>query len=764
MPISSQTPIVGYVANGVSKTFAFPFVILAAEDLKVSVAGSLVTTGFSIAGVGDRSGGAVTFSAAPAASAAIIIYREVSLERTTDYQENGDLLARVLDDDFDRVWMALQDQLLLASRALRAPLGETLQQLPPASERALMALAFDAAGNPIVVRGTNDGGAALALDLLNTAQGKGAVLVGVNDSADNYTGANVEDVLAEIALRSYCVQLERFRSLNSTVAGEERWDNAFDAAMTAALASNKPIYLGCNPVIKYFSNTWNCSANDNSKDGLMIFGAGSLKSKPYWRNTSGACIEVQGVDALHLKDFQIAGDCTVGIAGGRSTVRQWNGNHWYENLRIIMPDDMTKNGGIGTIALLGIEPEESTYSNCEFWANLPVIICPPNNISVKTFDTAGVLTTARSITWAPTYTPIISTFLSNTVFHFSNGCRMVAHQPDSPPVALRSASSVFLGDSFLQIRGGGENPSGDVKKCPYAIDADNTWNVQWWGTGERATDDTKTDVGALLLSGSAENWTISANAGTASSTTANKVPAIYVVNSVGGVHRNNDIKLRLNSFGGQYPFGFSSASGSGIKVENSRYEIGTTAGLGTIPQPLLFNMSGSTIKLVGANATVPVLLEKVNRYSQKLSAGKDLPSATAVTVATAVLPTTGMSSGTLQFRNVVLNAGFINSDGQTAILTGEFDVTWCRDSGATTLTVTTTRSSWSASVKTNAGQLDIAAPTITLTPSGAASFEVKLTANLSGAVADGKSTRFDADLVAVASLGTNGFTARVTTQ
>lgn len=183
MPISSQVPIIGYVANGVTKSFAFPFAILSADDLKVKVGADVVTTGFSIAGVGDRNGGSVTFTDAPASSIPIILYREVTLDRTTDYQENGDLLAVVLDDDLDRVWMALQDQLLLSDRALRSPLGETLQQLPPASERALMALAFDASGNPIVVRGTNDGGAALALDLLDPAPGKGAALVGFDWAA-----------------------------------------------------------------------------------------------------------------------------------------------------------------------------------------------------------------------------------------------------------------------------------------------------------------------------------------------------------------------------------------------------------------------------------------------------------------------------------------------------------------------------------------------------------------------------------------------------
>ena len=563
---------------------------------------------------------------------------------------------------------------------------------------------------------------------------------------------------------SSCIELERYRYLNTLVGAEERWDNAYAAAMTQVLSTKKPLYLGANPVVKYFTSTWNLTANDTSKDGLQIFGAGSLLSKPYFRNTSGACIEVQGVDALHLRDFQVAGDCPVGIAGGRATVRQWNGNHIYERLRIIMPDNMTMNGGIGSIGLLGIEPEESTYDNCEFWANLPVFIGPPNQINVRTFTAAGALTTTRSMTWTPAYTPILGTLLSNTIFHFTGGCRMVAWQPDSPPVVLRSASGVDLGNSFLQIRGGGLNPAKDMKKCPFAIDASNVWNLRWFGTGERGVDDPLTDVGALLIDGSAENWTVSANAGTANSGTLNIVPCIYIVDATGGVHKNNDIKLRLNSFAGQYPFGFSNATGTSLVIQNCQYKISTTASLSTIPQPLLYNMAASRIELNGSNATVPVFLEKVNRYMQKLAVGKDLPSATVTTIATVVLPPSGMSSGTLQFRNVVLNAGYTFSDGQTAVLCGEFDVSWCRDSASSALTTTTTRSTWSASVKTSAGQLDIAAPTITLTPTGVASFQVRLTSNLTGAVATGKVTRCDADLIATASLGSQAFIARITTQ
>lgn len=219
MPISSQVPIIGYVSNGVTKSFAFPFAILSADDLKVKVGADVVTTGFSIAGVGDRDGGSVTFTDAPASLTPIILYREVTLDRTTDYQENGDLLAIVLDDDLDRIWMALQDQLLLADRALRSPIGETLQQLPPASERALMALAFDAAGNPIVVRGTNDGGAALALDLMDTAPGKGAVLVGYDDGTAQDVLDEAKPMANYTALRAYTGRAMGVRITQTGIAG-----------------------------------------------------------------------------------------------------------------------------------------------------------------------------------------------------------------------------------------------------------------------------------------------------------------------------------------------------------------------------------------------------------------------------------------------------------------------------------------------------------------------------------------------------------------
>lgn len=146
MPIGLQTPIKGHTGNGVTTTFAYNFGILAAADLKVQVAGVVVTTGYTVTGVGNRAGGTVVFSAAPASGAAVLFYRSVSRDRATDYQTNGDLRAEVLDDDFDRIVMALQEDAEILTRVVRAPAGESLGELSSAAARANKVLTFGAGG------------------------------------------------------------------------------------------------------------------------------------------------------------------------------------------------------------------------------------------------------------------------------------------------------------------------------------------------------------------------------------------------------------------------------------------------------------------------------------------------------------------------------------------------------------------------------------------------------------------------------------------
>lgn len=153
MSVSSQETVFYHVGNGVTVTFAFGCQVPTANDLSVYVNDVLTTSGFSISGIGSLTGGSITFSAAPANLVPVRIERDIELERTTDYQQNGDFLARVVNPDFDRLWMALQQQFSSLRRALKMPTSDTSPptDLPAAAVRANKLLSFDSSGNPVAV-------------------------------------------------------------------------------------------------------------------------------------------------------------------------------------------------------------------------------------------------------------------------------------------------------------------------------------------------------------------------------------------------------------------------------------------------------------------------------------------------------------------------------------------------------------------------------------------------------------------------------------
>ncbi len=201
MTVSAQAPIGGQTANGVTTSFPFGYLLLSEEDLVVLVDGVQVSTGFTVSGVGNAEGGQIIFDTAPLNGVKIVHYRASLLRRSSDYQDNGDLLAPSLNADFDALWLVLQE---IASgvngipTALRAPSGETLEALPAAEDRANRVQAYNSEGAPIVIAGVDSGSAAaLALDLANSAsavKGAGAVAYGAAlPYARNSVGAKLQE-------------------------------------------------------------------------------------------------------------------------------------------------------------------------------------------------------------------------------------------------------------------------------------------------------------------------------------------------------------------------------------------------------------------------------------------------------------------------------------------------------------------------------------------------------------------------------------------
>jgi hypothetical protein len=172
------TPIVRYVANGTQTEFSYPFPIFASEDLAVYLDGAKQSSGFTIAGEGETSGGSITFDEAPAMDSIITLARELPIERVTDFLEGGDFSAQSINTELDYMIAALQQVNRENDLMLRYSDHETPGnvELPSRTQRAGKGLGFDGSGNPI------------ALDLSTasappdfTATGTGAVTRGVTD-------------------------------------------------------------------------------------------------------------------------------------------------------------------------------------------------------------------------------------------------------------------------------------------------------------------------------------------------------------------------------------------------------------------------------------------------------------------------------------------------------------------------------------------------------------------------------------------------------
>ena len=137
-----------YAANGVATVYAIPFLLLDAADLQITLDGTLVTTGFTLSGVGDPTS-SCTFTAPPTGD--LLFLMVVPFQRLADYQINGDFLAQTVNRDYDRLWLAIKQLSRDNTRGLTVSLlePEGIPPLPAKASRALKMLAFDADGDPI---------------------------------------------------------------------------------------------------------------------------------------------------------------------------------------------------------------------------------------------------------------------------------------------------------------------------------------------------------------------------------------------------------------------------------------------------------------------------------------------------------------------------------------------------------------------------------------------------------------------------------------
>ncbi|MDG9783884.1 hypothetical protein [Metapseudomonas otitidis] len=138
-----------YTANGIATVYSIPFLIVEASDLLITLNGTPVTTGFTLSGVGTAPS-SCTFSTPPTGD--LLFQLNMTYQRTSDFQENGDFLANTINLELDRLWLAVKQQSTANTRSLTVSTlePEGIASIPLVASRASKVFAFDASGVPVV--------------------------------------------------------------------------------------------------------------------------------------------------------------------------------------------------------------------------------------------------------------------------------------------------------------------------------------------------------------------------------------------------------------------------------------------------------------------------------------------------------------------------------------------------------------------------------------------------------------------------------------
>lgn len=159
MTITNQTTVQTFQGNGAQTVFAYTFLLPTAGqyNLWYTDADDVTTlvnpASYSVSGVGNPSGGNVTYApgGSPiAAGTSITLARAIPYTQTAELGNQGAYYPSVLEGMGDRIVMQVQQLASVQARTVRGSLAEgALAELEPASVRADKYAAFDGDGNLI---------------------------------------------------------------------------------------------------------------------------------------------------------------------------------------------------------------------------------------------------------------------------------------------------------------------------------------------------------------------------------------------------------------------------------------------------------------------------------------------------------------------------------------------------------------------------------------------------------------------------------------
>ena len=161
MTVSSTTVKNTASGDGSTTQFAYTFKIFANTDLEVIIRSAtgtetvkLLATHYTVAGVGDASGGSITFTSGntPASGETVVIRREVPQTQAIDYIANDPFPAESHEEGLDRATMTIQQMQEALDRSFKVSATNSINTpefTDDAATRASKTLGFDSTGQKL---------------------------------------------------------------------------------------------------------------------------------------------------------------------------------------------------------------------------------------------------------------------------------------------------------------------------------------------------------------------------------------------------------------------------------------------------------------------------------------------------------------------------------------------------------------------------------------------------------------------------------------
>tara|TARA_S200002703_G_scaffold30062_1_gene25992 strand:+ start:1730 stop:3088 length:1359 start_codon:yes stop_codon:yes gene_type:complete len=242
MTISTLTIKNSYNGDGSVTAFNYTFKITNEDDIEVitrTSAGTetvkVLTTDYTVSGVGNAGGGTVTFVTAPASGLTVILRRDTPQTQGLDLIENDPLPANSLEDAFDKLTSITQELQEENDRSIKLSRTNTMTSTEftvGASDRANKILAFDSAGEISVTQE------------LGTYQGTDATVTteayNVRDIIKSTTAAQLNNVyicIADSVVGDLLTDTDHFELLVDAVSAATSETNAAASATSASTSA-----------------------------------------------------------------------------------------------------------------------------------------------------------------------------------------------------------------------------------------------------------------------------------------------------------------------------------------------------------------------------------------------------------------------------------------------------------------------------------------------------------------------------------------------